>query len=90
MGQSSDSQIAALTSSQKKWIAYRDDNCTFEDSLAFGGTATGGNYSGCLCALSYERIGDFERIRRQVFGRTIGPQLRLESLEKARILVANS
>jgi uncharacterized protein YecT (DUF1311 family) len=68
MGQSSDSQIAALTSSQKKWIAYRDDNCTFEDSLAFGGTATGGNYSGCLCALSYERIGDFERIRRQVLG----------------------
>jgi hypothetical protein len=37
-------------------------------SLAFGGTATGGNYSGCLCALSYERINDFDRIREEVIG----------------------
>ena len=36
--------------------------------LAFGGTAIGGNYSSCLCALSYERINDFERIRKEVLG----------------------
>ena len=43
-------------------IAYRDPACTFEDSLAFGGMSIGSNYSSCLCALSYERINDFECI----------------------------
>lgn len=41
---------------------------TFEDSLAFGGTSIGGNYSSCLCAFSYERINDFERIEKAVMG----------------------
>jgi uncharacterized protein YecT (DUF1311 family) len=68
MNQSPEPQLESLTSAQKQWIAYRDANCAFEDSLAFGGTATGGNYSGCLCALSYERINDFDRIRQQVIG----------------------
>ena len=68
MGQSPDTQLGDLKDAQKKWIAYRDDNCTFEDSLAFGGTAIGGNYSACLCALSYGRVNDFERIRKQVIG----------------------
>jgi uncharacterized protein YecT (DUF1311 family) len=68
MGQPPDPQLQALTEAQKKWIDFRDANCTFEDQLAFGGTATGGNYSGCLCALSYERINDFDRIREQVIG----------------------
>ncbi|MGV1014875.1 MAG: lysozyme inhibitor LprI family protein [Methyloceanibacter sp.] len=68
MEQSPDPQLAALTAAQKQWIAFRDENCAFEDSLAFGGTATGGNYSGCYCALSYERINDFDRIREQVIG----------------------
>jgi uncharacterized protein YecT (DUF1311 family) len=68
MNQSPDPQLASLISAQQRWIAYRDANCTFEDALAFGGTATGGNYSGCLCALSYERINDFDRIRAQVIG----------------------
>src|SRR3990170_1755 len=68
MNQSPDPQLAALTSLQKQWIDYRDANCAFEDELAFGGTATGGNYSGCLCSLSYERINDFDRIRAQVIG----------------------
>jgi uncharacterized protein YecT (DUF1311 family) len=68
MGQSPDRALSALTTAQKKWIDYRDSNCTFEDDLAFGGTASGGNYSGCLCALSYERINDFDRIRQQVIG----------------------
>jgi uncharacterized protein YecT (DUF1311 family) len=68
MNQSPDPQLASLTSAQQRWIDYRDTNCAFEDSLAFGGTATGGNYSGCLCALSYERINDFDRIRAQVLG----------------------
>lgn len=68
MGQIPDAQLSMLTGAQKQWIAYRDSNCSFEDSLAFGGTATGGNYSGCLCALSYERINDFARIKKQVLG----------------------
>jgi uncharacterized protein YecT (DUF1311 family) len=68
MGQSPDTQLGDLRDAQKKWIAYRDDNCTFEDSLAFGGTAIGGNYSSCLCALSYERVDDFARIQKEVIG----------------------
>jgi uncharacterized protein YecT (DUF1311 family) len=68
MGEPAEPQLEALTEAQKKWIAFRDENCAFEDSLAFGGTASGGNYSGCLCALTYERINDFDRIREQVLG----------------------
>ena len=68
MGQGPEVQLNDLKDSQKQWIAYRDGNCTLEDSLAFGGTAIGGNYSSCLCALSYERINDFERIRKEVLG----------------------
>jgi uncharacterized protein YecT (DUF1311 family) len=68
MGQAPDTQLGDLKDAQKQWIAYRDANCTFEDSLAFGGTATGGNYSSCLCALSYQRINDFERIEKEVLG----------------------
>jgi hypothetical protein len=33
-------------------------------SLAFGGMLIGSNYSSCLCALSHERINDFERIEK--------------------------
>lgn len=66
MGQSADPVLTSLTGAQKKWIAYRDSACTFEDQLAFGGTATGGNYAACLCALSLERAADFVRIRRQL------------------------
>lgn len=68
MGQSPEVQLADLKDAQKQWIAYRDGNCTLEDSLAFGGTAIGGNYSSCLCALTYERISDFQRIGKQVLG----------------------
>jgi uncharacterized protein YecT (DUF1311 family) len=68
MGQDPSTQIGYLKDAQKQWIAYRDSSCTFEDSLAFGGTAIGGNYSSCLCALSYERINDFERIEKNVMG----------------------
>lgn len=68
MGQTPDVQLGYLKDAQKQWIAYRDANCTFEDSLAFGGTSIGGNYSSCLCALSYGRINDFERIKKQVMG----------------------
>ena len=66
MDQSPDAQLASLTASQKSWIAFRDEDCAFEDSLAFGGTAQGGNYSACLCALSYGRVNDFERLRKHV------------------------
>jgi len=66
MGQSPSPQLGALTRAQKTWIAYRDENCTFEDELAFGGTAIGGNSSACLCALSHERVEDFARIRKHL------------------------
>lgn len=68
MGQASDTQVGGLKNAQKQWIAYRDANCTFEDSLAFGGTAIGGNYSSCLCALSYQRINDFDRVKKDMLG----------------------
>jgi uncharacterized protein YecT (DUF1311 family) len=68
MGQAPDTQVDDLKNAQKQWIAYRDANCTFEDSLAFGGTAIGGNYSSCLCALSYQRINDFDRVKKDVLG----------------------
>jgi uncharacterized protein YecT (DUF1311 family) len=66
MGQRPDEQLRALVRAQKAWIAYRDENCTFEDELAFGGTSIGGNYSACLCALSHERVEDFARIRQHL------------------------
>ena len=59
MGQTRRIPISSLKASQKYWINFRDANCTLEDDLAFGGTAMGGNYSACLCALRYERINDF-------------------------------
>jgi uncharacterized protein YecT (DUF1311 family) len=68
MGQSPEVQLGYLKDAQKQWIAYRDASCTFDDSLAFGGTSIGGNYSSCLCAFSYERINDFERIEKAVMG----------------------
>jgi uncharacterized protein YecT (DUF1311 family) len=68
MNQDPATQIGDLKAAQKAWIAYRDANCTFEDSLAFGGTAIGGNYSSCLCALSYQQIDDFARIKESVMG----------------------
>jgi uncharacterized protein YecT (DUF1311 family) len=68
MGQPADTHLEDLKASQKYWINFRDANCTLEDNLAFGGTAIGGNYSSCLCALSYERINDFERMATDVMG----------------------
>jgi uncharacterized protein YecT (DUF1311 family) len=41
MGQSPDVQLGYLKDAQKQWIAFRDANCTFEDSLAFGGSRWG-------------------------------------------------
>jgi uncharacterized protein YecT (DUF1311 family) len=64
-----DSQLDMLRDAQRKWIAFRDETCNFEDSLAFGATATGGYLSSCICALSYERINDFDRIRHAILGR---------------------
>ncbi len=68
MGQSPDVQLGYLKDAQKQWIAFRDANCTFEDSLAFGGTSLGSNSSSCLCVLSYQRIDDFARIKKDVMG----------------------
>ncbi|HUW73017.1 MAG TPA: lysozyme inhibitor LprI family protein [Methyloceanibacter sp.] len=62
-------QLDMLKDAQRKWIALRDASCSFEDSLAFGATATGGYLSSCICAMSYARINDFDRIRRAVLGR---------------------
>jgi len=63
-----DAQLDLLKDAQRKWIEFRDVSCGFEDSLAFGATATGGYSSSCICALSYERINDFERIKHSVLG----------------------
>ncbi len=63
-----DAQLDMLKDAQRERIAFRDKSCNFEDSLAFGGTATGGIQSSCICALSYERINDFGRIRHSVLG----------------------
>ena len=59
-------QLDMLKEAQRKWIAFRDESCNFEDSLAFGATATGGYLSSCICALSYGRANDFERIQHSV------------------------
>ncbi len=64
-----EAQLDMLKDAQRKWIGFRDDTCNFEDSLAFGATATGGYLSSCICALSYERINDFDRIRHSILGR---------------------
>jgi uncharacterized protein YecT (DUF1311 family) len=69
MGQSPDIQLSSLVGAQKKWIAYRYANCTFEDERVFGGTSIGGNYSACLCALSLERAEALARIRKHVLRR---------------------
>ena len=68
MGVKADAQLDMLKDAQRKWIAFRDDTCNFEDSLAFGATATGGYLSSCICALSYGRFNDFERIRHSILG----------------------
>ena len=64
-----EAQLDMLKGAQRKWIGFRDDVCNFEDSLAFGAIATGGYLSSCICALSYERINDFDRIRHAILGR---------------------
>jgi len=66
MGQRPDIQLESLKEAQRKWIAYRDVECRFEDELAFGGTSIGGNQSACLCSLSLQRAVDFARIARQI------------------------
>ena len=64
-----DAQLDLLKDAQRKWIGFRNDTCKFEDSLAFGATSTGGYLSSCICALSYERINDFDRSRHSILGR---------------------
>lgn len=66
LGQDPGPKLQSLAGAQKKWIAYRDANCTFEDELAFGGTAIGGNHAACLCALSLGRTADFARIAKHL------------------------
>jgi uncharacterized protein YecT (DUF1311 family) len=68
MGVKPDAQLDMLKEAQRKWIGFRDESCNFEDSLAFGATATGGYLSSCICTLSYERINDFDRIRHSILG----------------------
>jgi len=68
MGIRPEAQLEMLRDTQRHWITFRDQACDFEDSLAFGATATGGYASSCICALSYERINDFERIKHSVLG----------------------
>ena len=68
MGVKPDAQLDMLKEAQRKWITFRDEACNFEDSLAFGATAAGGYLSSCICALSYGRANDFERIQHFILG----------------------
>jgi len=61
-------QLDYLKAAQKQWITYRNANCTLESSLAFGGTGMGADEFSCRCALSYQRIDDFTRMRKDVMG----------------------
>src|SRR6476620_4938404 len=63
-----DAQLDMMKQAQRKWIAFRDEACNFEDSLAFGATATGGYLFSCICALSYGRANDFERVQHSILG----------------------
>jgi len=66
MGQETKYQLQSLKEAQKNWIAYRDVTCRFEDELSFGRSSIGGNYSACLCIMSLQRVGDFDRIGRRL------------------------
>jgi uncharacterized protein YecT (DUF1311 family) len=68
MGVRPEAQLGMLKEAQRRWITFRDEACDFEDSLAFGASATGGYASSCICALSYQRINDFDRIHHAVLG----------------------
>ena len=68
IGQRPEVQLNDLKDSQKQWDRLSRWQLHAGGQLAFGGTAIGGNYSSCLCALSYERINDFECIRKEVLG----------------------
>jgi uncharacterized protein YecT (DUF1311 family) len=68
MGVRPEAQLALLKEVQRRWIIFRDEACNFEDSLAFGASATGGYASSCICALSYQRINDFDRIHHAILG----------------------
>jgi uncharacterized protein YecT (DUF1311 family) len=92
-GQPADTHLEDLRASQKYWITFRDANCTLEDNVAFGGTAIGGNYSSCLCALSSQCIDDFERMQKDV-GRALrlgqGRHRRLKPQKKLVYYPSNS
>ena len=79
MGQGPDVQLNDLKDSQKQWIAYRDGNCTLEDSLAFGGTAIGGNYLSGLRA--HQEGGAWPGVR-AADESTIRPLKRLKPAKK--------
>ena len=68
MGQEPDVQLSDLKDAQKQWLAYRDSNCTLEDSLAFGGTAIRRQLFVLPLRALLSGIDDFERIRKKVLG----------------------
>lgn len=52
-----ESDRAMLTTAEESWIAYRDSNCDFEQSLFAGGSIQPSVYYSCLTRMTNERIG---------------------------------
>lgn len=57
VSQLSESDRAMLTTAEESWIAYRDSNCDFEQSLFAGGSIQPSVYYSCLTRMTNERIG---------------------------------
>jgi uncharacterized protein YecT (DUF1311 family) len=85
-----DIQLGYLKDAQKQWIAYRDSACTFKDSLAFGGTQLFIMFLRDLLR-AHQRFRAHRETGHWCPVRVVAGDLRaLETLEKARILRANS
>lgn len=54
------SDVERLTATQRLWIQYRDANCSAEQKLYEGGTASFPAYLACLEAMTRMRIKELE------------------------------
>jgi uncharacterized protein YecT (DUF1311 family) len=46
----------AFRESQRKWVAFRDANCSWKSNAMYGGTGAGLIYTGCLNKMTKDRI----------------------------------
>ncbi|MGC1248187.1 MAG: lysozyme inhibitor LprI family protein [Spirulinaceae cyanobacterium] len=51
-----------LINAQQNWIAFRDADCEYEQSLSAGGTIAPLIYSSCLTRITEKRVKDFGSI----------------------------